>query len=307
MDSAEFRKREIYRVTFVGFVANLLLTAAKFAAGILGRSGAMVADAVHSLSDMATDIVVIVFAGISAKPRDDGHDYGHGKYETLASILISLALFAVGVGILLQSIRSIRMVVAGEELPRPGVIALAAAAVSILVKELLYRYTVRAGRRLESPSVVANAWHHRSDAFSSIGTAIGIGGAIALGPRWRILDPAAAVIVSLFIIKVAVQLLRESFGELAEKSLPPEVEQEIVRITEGVDGISGIHNLRTRRIGNYLAIEMHVRLDGSMTLAEAHDRSSLVERRLKERYGAETYVSIHIEPLKNTPRDKQQA
>ena len=146
MDSAEFRKREIYRVTFVGFVANLLLTAAKFAAGILGRSGAMVADAVHSLSDMATDIVVIVFAGISAKPRDDGHDYGHGKYETLASILISLALVAVGVGILLQSIRSIRMVVAGEELPRPGVIALAAAAVSILVKELLYRYTVRAGR-----------------------------------------------------------------------------------------------------------------------------------------------------------------
>ena len=157
MDSAEFRKREIYCVTFVGFVANLLLTAAKFAAGILGRSGAMVADAVHSLSDMATDIVVIVFAGISAKPRDDGHDYGHGKYETLASILISLALVAVGVGILLQSIRSIRMVVAGEELPRPGVIALAAAAVSILVKELLYRYTVRAGRRLESPSVVANA------------------------------------------------------------------------------------------------------------------------------------------------------
>ena len=116
MDSAEFRKREIYRVTFVGFVANLLLTAAKFAAGILGRSGAMVADAVHSLSDMATDIVVIVFAGISAKPRDDGHDYGHGKYETLASILISLALVAVGVGILLQSIRSIRMVVAGSRL-----------------------------------------------------------------------------------------------------------------------------------------------------------------------------------------------
>lgn len=183
MDSAEFRKREIYRVTFVGFIANLLLTAAKFAAGILGRSGAMVADAVHSLSDMATDIVVIVFAGISAKPRDDGHDYGHGKYETLASILISLALIAVGAGILTESIRSIRSVLAGEELPRPGAIALAAAVLSIVVKELLYRYTVRAGRRLESPSVVANAWHHRSDAFSSLGTLAGIGCAYFLGDK----------------------------------------------------------------------------------------------------------------------------
>lgn len=150
---AEARKRVIYRVTFVGFVVNLVLTAMKFAAGIAGRSGAMVADAVHSCSDMLTDIVVIAFAKVSAKPRDDGHDYGHGKYETLATIIISLALAAVGAGILLSSIRAIRIVVDGGELPRPGAVALAAAAVSIVVKEILYRYTVREGRRVESPSM----------------------------------------------------------------------------------------------------------------------------------------------------------
>lgn len=298
MDSAEFRKREIYRVTFVGFVVNLLLTAAKFAAGILGRSGAMVADAVHSLSDMATDIVVIVFAGISAKPRDDGHDYGHGKYETLASILISLALVAVGVGILLQSIRSIRMVVAGEELPRPGVIALAAAAVSILVKELLYRYTVRAGRRLESPSVVANAWHHRSDALSSIGTAIGIGGAIFLGERWRVLDPLAAVAVSFFIVKVGFQLLIPCIDELLERSLPDEEEKFIIDTILAQPGVSDPHQLRTRRIGNYCAIEVHFRMDGHTPLEEAHAATRAIEDRLRAKFGPATLINTHVEPVK---------
>lgn len=297
MDSAEFRKREIYRVTFVGFVANLLLTAAKFAAGILGRSDAMVADAVHSLSDMATDIVVIVFAGISAKPRDDGHDYGHGKYETLASILISLALVAVGVGILLQSIRSIRMVVAGEELPRPGVIALAAAAVSILVKELLYRYTVRAGRRLESPSVVANAWHHRSDAFSSMGTLAGIGCAYFLGEKWRIADPIAAIIVSFFIFRIALQLLHSGIGELLEKSLPADTEAEILSIVTHDPAVREPHNLRTRRIGSCISIEVHIRVDERMDVEHAHELTRDIERRLRARFGEGTMVAIHVEPL----------
>ena len=288
MDSAEFRKREIYRVTFVGFVANLLLTAAKFAAGILGRSGAMVADAVHSLSDMATDIVVIVF---------DGHDYGHGKYETLASILISLALVAVGVGILLQSIRSIRMVVAGEELPRPGVIALAAAAVSILVKELLYRYTVRAGRRLESPSVVANAWHHRSDALSSLGTLVGIGCAYFLGDRWRIADPIAAIIVSFFIFRIALQLLHSGIGELLEKSLPADTEAEILSIVTHDPAVREPHNLRTRRIGSCISIEVHIRVDGRMDVEHAHELTRDIERRLRARFGEGTMVAIHAEPL----------
>lgn len=297
MDSAEFRKREIYRVTFVGFIANLLLTAAKFTAGILGRSGAMVADAVHSLSDMATDIVVIVFAGISAKPRDDGHDYGHGKYETLASILISLALIAVGAGILTESIRSIRSVLAGEELPRPGAIALAAAVLSIVVKELLYRYTVRAGRRLESPSVVANAWHHRSDAFSSLGTLAGIGCAYFLSDKWRIADPIAAIVVSLFIFKIAFELLRSGIGELLEKSLPADTEEEILQLVTADPAVREPHNLRTRRIGSCISIEVHIRVDGRMDVEHAHGLTVEIERRLCARFGEGTMVAIHVEPL----------
>ena len=294
------RTRLIYRVTLAGSAINVVLVVLKFIAGVVGRSSAMVADAVHSLSDFATDVVVLLFVRISRRPQDAAYDYGYGKYETIATLIIGMALLVVGAGIAYSGASKIYEALHGAELEAPSALAFWMAIISIAAKEICYRITAEAGRKAGSQAVVANAWHHRSDAFSSIGTAIGIGGAIMLGPRWRLLDPAAAVVVSVFIVKVAIQLLRESFGELAEKSLPPEVEQEIVRITEGVDGISGIHNLRTRRIGNYLAIEMHVRVDGGMTLAEAHDRSSLIERRLKERYGAETYVSVHVEPLKKT-------
>ena len=294
------RTRLIYRVTLAGSAVNVVLVVLKFIAGIVGRSSAMVADAVHSLSDFATDVVVLLFVRISRRPQDAAYDYGYGKYETIATLIIGMALLVVGAGIAYSGASKIYEALHGAELEAPSALAFWMAIISIAAKEICYRITAEAGRKAGSQAVVANAWHHRSDAFSSIGTALGIGGAIMLGPRWRLLDPAAAVVVSVFIVKVAIQLLRESFGELAEKSLPPEVEQEIVRITEGVDGISGIHNLRTRRIGNYLAIEMHVRVDGGMTLAEAHDRSSLIERRLKERYGAETYVSVHVEPLKKT-------
>lgn len=293
------REKEIYRVTLVGFVVNLILSAAKLAAGILGRSGAMVADAIHSFSDMATDIVVIVFARISSKPKDDGHDYGHGKYETLATIIISLALAAVGIGILSSSIGSIRTILEGGTLPRPGAVALVAAVVSIVAKEILYRYTVRVGRRIDSPSVIANAWHHRSDALSSIGTAVGIGGAIWLGESWRVLDPMAAVAVSFFIVKVSVQLLKPCIDELTEKSLPDEVEEQIGRIVEAIPGVSALHNLRTRRIGNHYAIEMHVRMDGHLTLYEAHAKASDIERQIKEQFGKDTHVGIHVEPVKD--------
>lgn len=295
---AEIRKKKIYRVTFIGFAVNLLLAGIKLAAGILGRSGAMVADAVHSFSDMATDVVVIAFAKISAKPKDEGHDYGHGKYETLATIIISLALAAVGTGILVNSIGAIRVVVDGGLLPRPGTVALLAAAVSIVVKEILYRYTVREGRRVSSPSMIANAWHHRSDALSSVGTAIGIGGAIILGSGWAVLDPIAAFVVGLLIIRSAYRLVREATGELLEESLPGSVEDEITDIATDEPQVSGIHNLRTRRIGSLYAIEMHVRMPGGLSLYEAHEHATNIERRLRGRFGSHTYVNIHVEPLK---------
>ncbi|OUN56799.1 cation diffusion facilitator family transporter [Alistipes sp. An66] len=295
---ADCRKREIYRVTFVGLVVNLVLSLLKLAAGVVGRSGAMVADAVHSFSDLATDIVVIAFARISAKPRDTDHDYGHGKYETLATIIISIALGVVGAGILVNSIRGIRTVIDGGLLPRPGAVALVAAAVSILVKEILYRYTVRVGRRIDSPSVVANAWHHRSDALSSLGTLLGIGCAFFLGDKWRIADPIAALIVSVFIFKIAFDLIRTGLGELLEQSLPEEVEKEILGIVAANPRVREPHNLRTRRIGAAIAIEVHVRMDGKMTVEESHELTVDIEQRLRERFGEGTMIAIHVEPVK---------
>lgn len=293
------REKAIYQVTWAGSFVNFLLVVFKFIAGILGHSAAMIADAVHSLSDFATDIVVLIFTRISNKPQDKSHDYGHGKYETLATAIIGIVLFAVGAGICWNGLRAIQTVWQGGRLPAPGMLAFAGAIISIVSKELIYRYTIHVGRRINSSAVIANAWHHRSDAFSSIGTAIGIGGAILLGESWSVLDPMAAVVVSFFIMKVSVQLLKPCVDELTEKSLPDEIEKEICLITENTPEVSAIHNLRTRRIGNHYAIEMHVRMDGHLTLYEAHAKASVIENKLKEKYGNETHVGIHVEPVKS--------
>lgn len=292
------REAGIYRVTLVGSVVNLLLLVFKFVAGILGHSAAMLADAVHSLSDFVTDIIVIVFVRISSKPEDEGHDYGHGKYETLATAIIGLVLLFVGFGILWNGATSIWDFWQGGELKEPGMLALWAALVSIVFKELLYQYTVLKGRRLNSQAVVANAWHHRSDALSSIGTAVGIGGAILLGERWLILDPLAAVVVSLFIMKVAIQLLVPCVEELLEKSLPAEVEEKIRQEILSFPGVTSPHHLRTRRIGSSYAIEVHIRMDGQITLEEAHHTATAIENRLKSEFGSRTYINIHVEPVK---------
>ena len=277
---------------------NIVLFAFKLVAGILGRSGAMIADAVHSASDFATDVVVLAFVRISAKPRDDDHKWGHGKYETLASLIIGVALFAVGVEILLDSATKIKSVVDGATLPRPGFIAVIAAAVSIVIKEALYQYTVRTGRKLDSSSVMANAWHHRSDALSSIGTLLGIGIAYLLGEKWRIADPIAAIVVSALIVKVAVDLCRTALEEFLEKSLPREVEDEIISIISATPNVFKPHNLRTRRIGSGIAIEVHIRVDGAMTVQDSHEISRQIEHSLRARFGEKTAVAIHIEPMK---------
>ena len=277
---------------------NIVLFAFKLVAGIVGRSGAMVADAVHSASDFATDIVVLLFVRISAKPRDDDHDWGHGKYETLASLIIGVVLLAVGVELLVESVEKISAVVAGEVLPRPGIIAIIAAAVSIIAKEALYQYSMRVGRKLDSPSVIANAWHHRSDALSSIGALLGIGCAYFLGEKWRIADPIAAIVVAALIMKVAINLCRTAIAELLEKSLPAEVEEEILAIISATPNVHKPHNLRTRSIGSNIAIEVHIRVDGSMTVHASHEISRDIEQRLRNRFGQQTAVAIHIEPMK---------
>ena len=292
------REKEIYKVTLVGSAGNVALLTFKFIAGILGHSSAMIADAVHSLSDFITDVIVLLFVHVSAKPQDEDHDYGHGKYETFASFIIGLALVAAATGIIVSGVTKLIDWARGEQLAAPGWLALAAAIISILVKEVLFRYTAIRGKHLDSQALVANAWHHRSDALSSIGTAVGIGGAILLGNRWTVLDPLASVVVGVMLVKVAIDLLRTSVGELTESSLSGEIEKEIEEIICSFPDVSEPHNLRTRRIGNRFAIEAHVRMDGTLPLTAAHDRASAIEEELRKRFGKQTHVTIHMEPVK---------
>ena len=292
------REREIYKVTLVGSVGNAILLTFKFVAGIVGNSSAMIADAVHSLSDFVTDILVLVFVSISAKPQDQSHDYGHGKFETIASFLIALALMAAATGIVVSGTMKFLSWLDGNELKTPGWIALWAALLSIAIKELLYQYTMHRARKLDSQVMVANAWHHRSVSLSSIGAAIGIGLAIWLGQRWTVLDPLASIVVGLMLVKVAYELLKTSMGELTECSLPEETENEIIEIILSFNDVGQLHNLRTRRIGNRIAIEAHVRMDGQLPLYVVHERATTIEQKLKERFGPTTHVSLHMEPVK---------
>ena len=290
------RNKEIYKVTMVGGAVNVVLLLFKFVAGIVGHSAAMVADAVHSLSDFVTDVIVLVFVHISGKPKDKSHDYGHGKFETLAMTVIGLALLVVAVGIVYSGMTKIIDWANGTDLEAPGMLALWAALLSIVLKESVYRYSMVKARELNSQAVEANAWHHRSDALSSLGTAIGIGGAIFLGKRWTVLDPIASVVVGMFIVKVAIDLLRRGIGDLMEQSLPDAVEEEMLQMVGAIPGVVEPHNLRTRRIGNHYAIELHIRMDGDMSLRESHDKASEVEDMLRNRYGKDTHVAVHVEP-----------
>lgn len=291
------REHLIFRVTLVGSFVNFLLLLFKFIAGVLGGSAAMIADAVHSLSDFVTDLVVVLFVRISGKPCDADHDFGHGKYETLATASIGLMLLAVGLGIFWNGATEIFAFIKGEDIGEPGLIALIAALVSILFKEFLFQWTARVGRRVNSGVVIANAWHHRSDALSSIGTAVGIGGAILLGPSWRILDPIAAVVVSIFIVRVSLKLFVPSIQELLEKSLPEDEERFIINVINETAGASLPHSLRTRRIGSNRAIDVHFCMDGNTTLSKANEASRSIEQKLRQKFGKQTFITTHVEPL----------
>lgn len=290
------RSKEIYKVTLVGGAVNVILLLFKFVAGIVGHSAAMVADAVHSLSDFVTDVIVLIFVRISGKPEDKDHEYGHAKYETLAMTIIGVALLLVAVGIVYSGLTKIIAWAQGEVLKAPGLMALWAALLSVVLKEAVYHYSMVEARKLNSQAVEANAWHHRSDALSSVGTAIGIGGAIFLGQRWAVLDPVASTVVGVLIIKVSVELLRNGIGDLMEHSLPEEVEDEILRLAASVPGVVEPHALRTRRLGNHYAIELHILMDGNITLCEAHEKASEVEDLLRAHYGSETHIAVHVEP-----------
>lgn len=292
-----YRERQARTVTLQGLAVNLALTALKFLAGFWGRSAAMVADAVHSLSDTATDIVVLVSLRFSSKPADTDHAYGHGRFETLATAIIALALAAVGIKILVGGVNTIAVVAQGHKLPAPTAIALAAAVLSIVVKEWLYRYTVRAAEKIDSQTLLANAWHHRSDALSSIGTLAGISGAYFLGAKWTVLDPLAAVIVSFFIFEASWQILKKVWQELSDGSLGSGTEKEIYALCTQIPHVVEPHEIKTRRIGPNAAVELHIYVADDTPFVRVHDITDQVEKRLRKRFGTGTFISVHPEPL----------
>ena len=293
MDSREFRIRKI---TLWGGVVNLILTGGKIAAGVVGRSAAMVADGIHSLSDLLSDIIVLIFTHISSKEKDRSHSFGHGKFETMATLIVSVILMVVGGRLMASGVESILGVINGKAIPEPGMVALIAAAVSILLKELLYHMTARVGKEVNSPVLIANAWHHRSDALSSIGSLVGIGGAIILGNNWTILDPIASCCISIAIIIIAVKMALPSLSELLESSLPEDVENKIVETALQIDGVIDIHELKTRRNGISYIIDAHITVASTLSIVQAHDIANNVEDALRTKFGSETQINIHMEP-----------
>lgn len=287
----------IRHVTLVGLWVNAILTIAKIVTGIYGHSDALVADGVHSVSDLATDIVVLLFIGIAYKSADSEHPYGHGKFETLATLLIAVTLFCAAISIGVAGVKSTISTINGATLPRPDVITLAVAALSIISKEVLFRYTILTANKIGSSSLTANAWHHRSDALSSIATLVGVSAAFFLGDRWRVLDPATSVLISLFIAWSAIKVGLPSVNELLEKSLPENDVKNIENVIRNVDGVKAMHHLRSRRCGHSYVIDAHIKVDPDITVTQGHNIATAVETELKKLLGPDVVSYIHVEPM----------
>lgn len=300
----EKRSYEAKKVTWIGFIINTILTIVKIMAGIFGKSNAMLADGIHSLTDFFTDIVVLLGFRFIDKPADEKHNFGHGKYETFATLIIGLALLFAGYSIMKNGLSTIyEVLIKRETISSPGMIAIIAAILSIVSKEALYRYTKNIGERIKSPAVIANGWHHRSDAFSSIGTLIGISFAYFLGDKWTIFDPIAAIVVSIFIIKVSFEIMLPAVNELLEVSLNKDEIEYILHLLNERSEIQDFHHLRTRRIGSNVVIESHLLFDETSSLYNAHEVSESIEKQLKDYFGKDSIITFHLEP--NIKRNEQ--
>ncbi len=284
-------------ITVVGLVMNVALTGIKLAAGVVAHSAAIIADAVHSLSDLSTDVALLWGLRAAARPVDADHHYGHGKTDTLVSVGIGIFLCLLAGGILWHSLLQIHDVMAGGRLAQPGIVVCFVAALSVASKEWLYRRTVAIAHKVHSQGMVANAWHHRTDAFSSVAVMLGVAGAIFLGEPWRVLDPIAAAAVSVFILHAGVTVTRAGIDELLEQALSEETQGEIFELCRSVQGVARPHKLRTRRIGHRVAIEIHICVAPTLSIIEAHNCATAVEEVLKGRFGPETFTSVHVEPL----------
>ncbi len=290
--------RAVRRVTAVGIWINALLVAMKLFFGYTGHSDALVADGYHSMSDFATDIIVIAFVAASYKAADSRHPYGHGKFETIATVLIGLVLLGVGFFIGAEGVGTLMRTLRGEVLPRPETVTLYIAAASVALKEGCYRYTLHQGRRLDSSALIANAWHHRSDAVSSLATIVGVGFAIFLGAQWRVMDPVASILIAVMICVSAVKIMMPPINELLEASLPAATMQRMEEAIAQVPGVIRMHNLRARRNGHSTIVDVNIHVDPNITVQAGHAIATAVERKLEECIGRDVIIYVHVEPEK---------
>lgn len=296
MDSQLLRGKEARRITLMGFLVNAVLTFIKLIAGFVGNSQAMIADGIHSLSDFLSDIVVLIGFKFTDKPEDQDHPYGHGKFETVATVVIGVMLFFAGFSILKSGISSLYAFIKGDVPVRPGYIAVLAALASMAAKEVLFRITLKVGTKIESSAVTANAWHHRSDVYSSIGTFIGVAAAAALGNKWAILDPIASIVVSFFIFKVGIEIFMPSMNELLEKGVPQEEMDYLYELLENSEDVMAYHEVRARKLSNRFVIEFHLMVSPDMNITKAHDIATSIENEILEHFGEDSIVTSHIEP-----------
>ncbi|UCF74188.1 MAG: cation transporter [Deltaproteobacteria bacterium] len=283
--------RHVVRVTWIGLAGNVFLSGLKFIAGFLGSSQAVVADAVHSLSDMGTDLAVLLGVKFWSAPPDEDHPYGHRRIETIITVAIGVALALAALGIGYNALATIRDI----HLRQPGWIAIAGSAFAIVLKEVLYRWTVAVGRQVKSSAVIANAWHHRSDALSSVPVVIAVAIAV-LNPKLAFIDHAGALVVSIFILKVSWDIISPSLSELADLGAPRKHRQKIRAIARGISGVKSVHAIRTRRLGSGLHVDLHILVDGEMTVRMGHEISRAVKSALIEKGPEILDAVVHLEP-----------
>jgi cation diffusion facilitator family transporter len=285
------READVRRVTWIGLLINIGLSGLKFAAGYFGRSHALTADAIHSLTDTATDIAVIAGSHYWSRPPDECHPYGHRRLETLVTAFIGLILAAAGIGIGWESISTLHQMQASP----PGWIALYAAMASIVTKEILYRWTAAAGKDIKSPALAANAWHHRTDAISSLPVLIAVGGALIF-PSWSFLDNVGAAIVSVFILHAAMKITWPAVSELIDAGAPEEIQKKIAEIACNTGGVREVHAVRSRYISSSIQIDMHIVVDGNMSVREGHTIADNVENSIISSIPAVLEVVVHVDP-----------
>ncbi|HOM87621.1 MAG TPA: cation diffusion facilitator family transporter [Spirochaetota bacterium] len=285
------------KVTWIGMIVNIMLSVFKLVAGIIGHSQAMVADGVHSISDLTTDAAVLIGIRYWSTPADEDHPYGHERIESLVTAFVGVALFIVGIGIAYNGI-----VTAFEpDIKSPELIALIAAFVSIVSKELLYRWTVKLGKEIDSSSVVANAWHHRSDALSSIPALLAVGLAM-IHPKLAFFDHLGAVVVAIFIIKVSIDIMKPVIMELSDKGAPKPQISQIDSIVMGVEGVKEVHSIRSRRCGSGYFVDLHVLVDGNMSVQSGHDIARTVKYQLLDKGPKVLDVMVHLEPYQTSSK-----